>query len=115
MGFYSRKKPKTGLFTLPGALFKSGVALARIRYIILNFPALDFLVRKIKEREFQKSLCCSLPYFYTYLGSNLLLVLVTNIWSSTRSTPHHVSRLVMDSVNLELGFWSKLSEDFFNI
>ena len=36
--------------------------------IILNFPALDFLVGKIKEREFQKSLCRSLPYFiYTYL------------------------------------------------
>ena len=23
-------------------------------YVILNFPALDFLVHKIKEREFQK-------------------------------------------------------------
>ena len=32
MGFYSRKPPKTGLFTLPGALFKSGVALAQKRY-----------------------------------------------------------------------------------
>ena len=30
----------------------------------LNFPTLDFLTRKIKEREFQKSFCPSLPYFY---------------------------------------------------
>ena len=28
---YSRKPPKTGLFTLPGALFKSGAALKRIQ------------------------------------------------------------------------------------
>ena len=34
-------------------------------YIILNFSALDFLVGKIKEREFQKYFCRSLPYFYT--------------------------------------------------
>ena len=33
VGFYSRKPKKTGLFTLPGALFKSGVALERIRYL----------------------------------------------------------------------------------
>ena len=33
VGFYSRKKTKKGLFTLPGALFKSGVALERIRYL----------------------------------------------------------------------------------
>ena len=29
---YSRKPTKTGLFTLPGALFESGAALTRIRY-----------------------------------------------------------------------------------
>ena len=34
--------------------------------VILNFPALDFLILKIKEREFQKYFCHSLPYFYTY-------------------------------------------------
>ena len=28
-------------------------------YVILNFPALDFLVRKIKEWEFQKNFCRS--------------------------------------------------------
>ena len=33
-------------------------------YVILNFPALDFLVHKIKEREFQKMFYRSLPYFY---------------------------------------------------
>ena len=33
VGVYSRKTPKTGLFTLPGALFKSGAAMTRIRYI----------------------------------------------------------------------------------
>ena len=33
VGVYSRKTPKTGLFTYRGALFKSGVAIKRIRYI----------------------------------------------------------------------------------
>ena len=32
-------------------------------YVILNFSALDFLVHKIKEKEFQKSFFRSLPYF----------------------------------------------------
>ena len=32
VGVYSRKTPKTGLFTLPGAIFKSGAALKRIWY-----------------------------------------------------------------------------------
>jgi len=31
VGVYSRKTPKTGLFTLPGDLFKSGAAIKRIR------------------------------------------------------------------------------------
>ena len=31
VGLYSIKTPKTGLFTLPGALLKSGIALAWIR------------------------------------------------------------------------------------
>ena len=31
-------------------------------------PLLDFLVPKIKEREFQNIFCRSLPYFYTYPG-----------------------------------------------
>ena len=36
VGFFSRKIPKTGVFTLPGVLFKSGAALKWIRY----FPTL---------------------------------------------------------------------------
>ena len=36
VGFFSRKTPKTGLFTLPGVLFKSGAALKWI----LHFPTL---------------------------------------------------------------------------
>ena len=42
---------------------------------ILNFAAhcfpLNFLVRKIKEWEFQKKIYCSLPYFYTYPRTNI--------------------------------------------
>ena len=57
------KTPKTGLFTLPGALFKSGVALARIRYIILNFPALDFLVHKMKFFLLFFTLFFYIPWF----------------------------------------------------
>ena len=40
----------------------------QIHNIILNFPALDFLVQKIKEREIQKNFCRSLPYFSIYPG-----------------------------------------------
>ena len=29
-------------------------------YVVLNFPALDFHIHKIKEWEFQKKFCCSL-------------------------------------------------------
>ena len=32
----------------------------------MNFPTLDFLIRKIKEREFQNCSCRYLPYFYIY-------------------------------------------------
>ena len=35
----------------------------QIDNIIFNFPALDFLIQKIKEWEIQNSFCCSLPYF----------------------------------------------------
>ena len=44
VGVYSRKTPKTRLFTLPGAQFKSGAAMTRIRYIFQGvFPQLiDF-------------------------------------------------------------------------
>ena len=40
------------------------------RYGIQNFPTLDFLIRKIKEREIQKSFCHSLPYFSIYPDEN---------------------------------------------
>ena len=38
--------------------------------VILNFPALDFHVPKIKEREFQKIVSFSLPYLYTHPASD---------------------------------------------
>ena len=47
---------------------KSRAGKFKMIHIILNFPALDFLVPKINEREFQKYFCCSLPYFYIYPG-----------------------------------------------
>ena len=31
---------------------------------------MDFFVWKIKEQEFQNYFCRSLPYFYTFPGSN---------------------------------------------
>ena len=40
-------------------------------YVILNFPALDFLIHKIKEREFQNYFCRSLPCFSLYSGKAL--------------------------------------------
>ena len=40
----------------------------QIHNIILNFPALDFLVQKIKEQEIQNYFCRSLPYFSIYPG-----------------------------------------------
>ena len=40
----------------------------QIHNIILNFPALDFLVRKIKELEIQKVFSHTLPYFSIYPG-----------------------------------------------
>ena len=43
VGVYSRKTPKTGLFTLPGALFKSGAAISRIRYLKKS-SSVDFIL-----------------------------------------------------------------------
>ena len=41
-------------------------------YVILNFPALDFLVSKIKERELKKNSVVLYPIFiHTLLGRNL--------------------------------------------
>ena len=39
VGVYSRKTPKTRLFTVPGAQFKSGAAMTRIRYLNLAYWA----------------------------------------------------------------------------
>ena len=33
---------------------------------MLNFPALNFLICKINEQEFQKNFCSLLSYFYSY-------------------------------------------------
>ena len=38
-------------------------------HAILNFPALDFLICKIKEQEFLKKICRSLPLFL-YIPDN---------------------------------------------
>ena len=49
----------------------------------LNLSALDFLVYKNKEWEFQNSIFCfSLPYFYVYPDVQLILIL----WQKVRQT-----------------------------
>ena len=50
-----------------GNLAENGSGKFKI-YIILNLPTLDFHIRKIKEQEFQKNFCRSLPYSYTFPG-----------------------------------------------
>ena len=47
VGVYSRKTPKTRLFTLPGAQFKSGAAMTRIRYTIYQSKIFFWLHHKI--------------------------------------------------------------------
>ena len=50
------------------------------RYI-LNFPLrflLNFLNRKIKEREFQKKFCCSLPTLFLYIPTPSNYIYLTN-------------------------------------
>ena len=78
----------------------------KIPYIFLIFPLhflLNFLIHKIKEREFQKCLCRSLPYFYTYpafyvmnikcndidLGSDIFTIDLYMIWTLTKSFPKY--------------------------
>ena len=48
-------------------------------YVILNFPTLDFLICKIKERELQKYFCRSLPHFFTYPDHAQLVMLIGRI------------------------------------
>ena len=43
-----------------------------IQSIILDFPPLDSLIQKIKEREFQKKFCRSLPCLPIYPGKWLM-------------------------------------------
>ena len=50
-GVVFKKIPKTGLFKLHGALFKSVVAF---KWIILNY---------LKSGNFKKKFCCHLPPF----------------------------------------------------
>ena len=49
--------------------------------IILNFAVLNFLVIKIKEPDFQKSFCRSLPYFNTYIPWEQPLHLIPLMWA----------------------------------
>ena len=42
---------------------KKMYVIYKIHNIILNFPTVDFPIKKIKEREIQNSICHSLPYF----------------------------------------------------
>ena len=68
-------------------------------YVILNFPALDFLIRKIKEREFQKIFCRSLPYFYTYPGHVCicwLVVLLHGLLTLTKKMQHMYFRTTQE-------------------
>ena len=65
---------------------KSRVGKFKITYIFWIFPLhflLDFLIRKIKEREFQNNFCCSLLYFYTYPYFNMynIFILCTLLWA----------------------------------
>ena len=40
------------------------------KYMLFWIFTQDFLIHKIKEQEFQKKFCCSLPYSYTYPSVN---------------------------------------------
>ena len=42
---------------------ENGAEKFKIYTCYSEFPTLDFLIRKIKEREFQNYFCHSLPYF----------------------------------------------------
>ena len=59
--------------------------LLRMKIQKINFPTHDILVWKIKEWEFQKKLCCSSTYFYTYVPC-ILLVSVLKYTRKGKST-----------------------------
>ena len=54
-GFIQGKTPKTRLFTLLGALFKSGAALTRIRYIDQIFGKSSFTRKEEENFKFSDS------------------------------------------------------------
>ena len=56
VGVYSRKTPKTRLFTLPGAQFKSGAAMTRIRYFKKHWKKVDSQRAKESGIIWQKNL-----------------------------------------------------------
>ena len=62
-GFIQGKTPKTRLFTLLGALFKSGAALTRIRYIDQIFGKSSFTRKEEENFKFSDSF-----YWSTYKG-----------------------------------------------
>ena len=79
-------------------------------YVILNFPALDFRVYKIKEHEFKKKCFrCSLPYFYTYPVYHMRICAVL-----TPSKIYH-SREFYQKKNQIYIFNENLSPNFFRI
>ena len=53
---------------------ENGMGIFKI-YVIFNFLALDFLVYKIKEWEFQRNFCRSLPIFYKYIPCRYIIIL----------------------------------------
>ena len=57
--------------------------------MILNFPALDLLIGKIKEREFQKPFFHSLPYFDTYPDYDHLKLSVEYAFASVLMPKFH--------------------------
>ena len=71
--YKNRIKNDRNFFEIPASFIlgmrKFRAGKFKITYIFLIFPLyflLNFLIRKVKEREFQKNFCRSLPYFYTY-------------------------------------------------
>ena len=68
----------------------------QIHNIILNFPALDFLIEKIKELEIKKKFCRSLPYFSIYPDISILYDILVCI-SLTVSAIFHDILAVLNS------------------
>ena len=67
-GVLFEKTPKTGLFKLPGALFKSGVALEQIRYLFIFISASIILFRSDRISDINKP-----AVFLSFFAHNALL------------------------------------------